>query len=63
LAFNYTSGWEPDGARVDWYTTVASETGTAYYSGHVVNKWLGYGSIAVLIGGLVLMGLGRRRAR
>jgi GT2 family glycosyltransferase len=63
LAFNYTSGWEPDGARVDWYTTVASETGTASYSGHVVNKWLGYGSIAVLIGGLVLMGLGRRRAR
>jgi GT2 family glycosyltransferase len=62
LAINHTSGWEPAGGQVAWYTTVASGTGSATYSGHVVNKWLGYGSIAVLVGGLLLMGFGRRRA-
>jgi hypothetical protein len=62
LAINYTSGWEPGGEQVDWYTTVASATGASTYPGHVVNTWLGYGSIAVLVGGLVLMGVGRRRA-
>jgi GT2 family glycosyltransferase len=62
LAINYTSGWEPGGEQVDWYTTVASATGASTYPGHVVNTWLGYGSIAVLVGGLVLMGVGRRRS-
>ena len=61
LAINYTSGWGPAGGQVGWYTTVAASSGTASYSGHPVNIALGYVSIFVLLGGLVLIGVGRRR--
>lgn len=61
LAINYTSGWEPAGGQVGWSTTVSESTGSASYSGHTVNIALGYASAAVLLGGLVLIGVGRRR--
>lgn len=62
LAINYTSGWEPAGGQVDWYTTVSASSGNASYSGHTVNLALGYGSAVVLLGGLVLIAVGRRRS-
>ncbi len=61
LAINYTSGWEPAGGQVSWFTTVSESTGTASYSGHTVNVALGYTSAVVFLGGLVLIGVGRRR--
>lgn len=61
LAINYTSGWEPAGGQDGWSTTVSESTGTASYSGHTVNVALGYASAVVLLGGLVLIGVGRRR--
>ncbi len=60
LAINYTTGWEPAGGPVDWYTSVAASSGTASYSGHTVNLALGYASAVVLLGGLVLIVVGRR---
>lgn len=60
ISSNYTSGWEPNGGVVDWYTTVASSTGSANYGGHPVNVALGYASLAVLISGFGLVVWGRR---
>ncbi|MEX1037232.1 MAG: glycosyltransferase [Acidimicrobiia bacterium] len=62
LAVNYTSGWEPAGGQVDWYTTVAASTGRASYAGHAVNIMMGYVSLGVLIAGIVLIAVGRRRS-
>jgi GT2 family glycosyltransferase len=62
LAINYTSGWEPAGGQVGWSTTVSASTGSASYAGHPVNLALGYASAVVLLGGLVLIGVGRRRS-
>jgi hypothetical protein len=62
LAINYTSGWEPAGGQVGWSTTVSASTGSASYAGHTVNLALGYASAVVLLGGLVLIGVGRRRS-
>jgi GT2 family glycosyltransferase len=60
LAINYTTGWEPEGGQVGWYTSVSASSGVASYSGHTVNLALGYASAVMLLGGLVLIGVGRR---
>ncbi|HEY5889389.1 MAG TPA: glycosyltransferase, partial [Acidimicrobiia bacterium] len=59
ISSNYTTGWEPSGGQVDWFTSVASSTGSADFGGHPVNIALGYVSLAVLIGGVVLAMWGR----
>ncbi len=61
ISSNYTTGWEPSGGAVDWYTTVASSTGSADYGGHTVNIALGYLSLAVLISGIGLAMWGRAK--
>ncbi|MGF1618279.1 MAG: hypothetical protein ACFCU2_10835 [Acidimicrobiia bacterium] len=60
LAINYTTGWEPAGGQVGWYTSVSESSGIASYSGHTVNLTLGYASAVVLLAGLVLIGFARR---
>jgi hypothetical protein len=60
ISSNYTTGWEPSGGAVDWYTSVATSTGSATYGGHVVNIALGYLALATLLGGFALVVWGRR---
>lgn len=60
ISSNFTTGWDPNGGEVDWYTSVAASTGTADYSGHVVNIVLGYLALAVLLIGIGLIIWARR---
>ncbi len=62
ITTNFSPSWGPDGDADSWWTTVSASTGTAAYSGHTLNMILGYGSILVLLGGLALMVVGRRKS-
>ncbi len=61
LSINYTTGWEPDGERVQWHPTVSAANGVASYQPHPTNALLGWVSLGTLAAGLVLVLIGRGR--
>lgn len=62
LAVSYDPDWEPDAKEDGWAMTVDGGSGSAWYSADPVELALPVASIVVVLGGLVMIFLGRRRS-
>lgn len=62
LAVNYGESWERDGTPQEWWIAVDGSNGRAWYAATGDRLALPIASLAVVVGGLVMIGVGRRRA-
>jgi hypothetical protein len=62
IAVNYDDGWEPDGTRSGWSVAVDGSEGEASFSYPGIDSYLQLGVVALLLGSLVLVIVGRRRS-
>jgi GT2 family glycosyltransferase len=62
LAVNFDDGWERDGSRDGWSVLVDGAAGQAWYAPSGVARLAPIASLVVVVGALVSIALGRRRA-
>ena len=61
LAVNYDDGWQPEPEQVAWHTSVSAASGSAQFSGSALGIGLAIATIALLVGSIVLIAMGRSR--
>ncbi len=62
IAVGFDDDWQPDAARNGWSVTVDGREGRAWYSASTIEMALPVASIVLVVGGLVMIALGRRRS-
>lgn len=62
VAVNYEPGWEQSGTQEGWFVAVDGMPGRAYYSPATSRMILPVVSIAMLLGALTLIGVGKARS-
>lgn len=62
IAVNYADGWQPDGARAGWSVAVDGGQGVASFASTGLTTPLAYSVVALLLGTIALLIVGRRRS-